>query len=60
MQWSTWLKPLSADFALAFFTLDSPLLVMGACGHSRIIELRLAGTTRQVLASADLPGLFST
>lgn len=39
--------------------LDSQLLVMGAYGHSRFLELVLGGTTRFVLEHTSLPVLYS-
>jgi len=37
----------------------SDLLVMGAYGHSRLREMVLGGTTRDILRLADLPVLFA-
>lgn len=39
---------------------DSDLIVMGACGHSRLRRIILGDATDEVLRQSDLPVLFST
>ncbi|VVS96570.1 universal stress protein [Rhizobium sp. EC-SD404] len=39
--------------------LNADLLVMGAYGHSRLLEWIIGGSTREVLANADLPVLLA-
>jgi nucleotide-binding universal stress UspA family protein len=38
---------------------ENQMIIMGAYGHSRIRELMLGGTTRQILEHTTLPVLFS-
>ena len=39
--------------------IDAGLLVMGACGHTKLREWLLGGTTRDILETADVPVLMA-